>query len=119
MLKSSTVLRIILIFMIGGLIYSIINVIPQAVVSYENISTLKKNINEKTAQKKTLEAVAPHVQSDDFLELEAKRKLNYKNPDEKVIIFKKEEVGSPFQSETDKPATKPSLLARIYNIFFD
>lgn len=120
-ITSSKILTFFLIILLIGLSYSIIAVIPEAVVSYENISSLQKSIAEKERQKNTLAITEPHTNSDDFLEQEAKRKLNYKQSDEKVIIFKDEEVKSPFNGQVPVATKKEdaSIFARIYNIVIE
>lgn len=119
-ITRTKIMTLILIGVIGFLIFSIIKTIPEAVVSYENLKVLRANVTEKERQKELAEVIKPYLNTDEFLEQQAKIKLNYKRPDEKVIIFKTtDDNQSPFNDAVSSTSETPSMLARVYNIVLD
>ncbi|MFW0862290.1 MAG: FtsB family cell division protein [Candidatus Komeilibacteria bacterium] len=57
----------------------------------EDISTLDSQINDLQAQQTDLIATLAQVQSEDFVETEARTRLNLRKPGEKVIIVSSDE----------------------------
>jgi len=119
-ITRTKIMTAVLIVAIAFLIFSIIKTIPEAVVSYENLKVLRANVAEKERQKELAEVIKPYLNTDEFLEQQAKIKLNYKRPDEKVIIFKtSNDNQSPFNDTVSSTSETPSMLARVYNIVLD
>lgn len=68
----------------------------------KSIETLKDQIAVLEGQKKDLENLNLYYQSDSFKELEARRKLGYKKPDEKVMVLSATPTPQNFPQEVAK-----------------
>jgi len=58
----------------------------------KEVAELQKQIDEFKKKNKSLEQLSQYLQTDDFKEIEAKKKLNLVKEGEKVVIVKKNEV---------------------------
>lgn len=90
---------------IGYLVFLTGQAIFQNYKTREKIETLESKIAELQGENQTLENLNLYYQTDSFKELEARRKLFYRKPGEKVI-----DVTVPKREEQPEPAK--SLLAQ-------
>ncbi len=70
---------------VGFLVISLIKIEPTLVTTRRELDNLNKKIAETEQSAFELERLGDYIKSDAYLERQARLKLNYKKPDEKVV----------------------------------
>lgn len=78
---------VILVVLIGFLLISFIKIEPAFTTLHKELGNLDKKIMDIQESTSELERLGDYIKSDAYLERQARLKLNYKKPDEKVVYI--------------------------------
>src|SRR3989344_4528539 len=100
--------------LIGFFLISLIKIQPVLTTTQKELENLDKKITEAERSASELERLKDYLQSDAYLERQARLKLNYKKPDEKVVYVYDREDGSKTESKVAADMNNPveSVLSR-------
>lgn len=88
----------------------------------QEIKDLEKQVSELENKNNNLKQVLDYMQSDDFVEREARTKLNYKKPGEEVAVIESRDGSTPVVSPNGsvfdlpaepKPVGDPKILSNV------
>jgi len=85
--------------LIGFFLISLIKIQPVLTTTQKELRNLDKKIAEAERSASELERLKDYLQSDAYLERQARLKLNYKKPDEKVVYIYTGENGNKTESK--------------------
>ncbi|MBI2670199.1 MAG: septum formation initiator family protein [Candidatus Yanofskybacteria bacterium] len=92
--KSFTVIVLVI---IGFFLISTIKLGPPIMIVRKELKNLDQKINEAEKTSLELKELSDYLKSNDYLERQARLKLNYKKPDERVVyVYRKNTETTPF-----------------------
>ena len=98
---------VIAILIVGFFAVSLIKIAPVLVITDREATSLNQRIAEIKQAASELEKFGDFLNSESYLERQARLKLNYKKPDENVVfVYQKPNIEVPSQSIEVSPATK-------------
>ncbi len=107
-----TVLAIVVLIFFLSLI---IKLYPSLVTVQREVGNLNQKIAEVEEGQLELEQLEEYFKSDNYLEKQARIKLNYKKPDENVVfVYRNEYDQEPVETVRDKKSELPSNLIKWF-----
>lgn len=92
---------------VGFLLISLIKIEPALITTHKELKNLDKKIAEVEQSASELERLGDYLKSDAYLERQARLKLNYKKPDERVVyVYQKTTEAQNSQEIRKKPENK-------------
>ena len=116
-LLSSKIISGILVLVVGYLAISSIRVHSQKKEVMQSVADLKAKIEVLTKEKQLLEKQAAYLHDPQYLELQAREKLNYRAADEKVVVVYQET--NAMKPSSASSGESSGGMARLANWLYD
>lgn len=98
-LLNSKIFSLLIISILGYLVFSLISPLQEKQKLDDQIAQLEKEIEKSQSQQEELQRKEQYFDSEDYLQKEARRLLNYKKPGEDVFAVIPNKGAQPVQEE--------------------
>ncbi len=113
---NSKWLALLLIVVAGSLVFSLVDLNARRAQLETAVSDMNQKIKDAERSKAYLERSAAYFGSPEFLEKQARAKLNYKSADESVVFVFRDPSQKPSPDDGARPDNAPNYLKWWYYV---